>query len=457
MFPPELNSARMYTGPGAGPMLAAAAAWNGLAAELGTAASSYGSVITELTGGPWLGPSAMAMTSAAMPYVTWLSTTAAQAEVTGSQAMAAAAAYETAFMATVPPPVIAANRALLATLVATNFLGINTPAIMATEAAYMEMWAQDAAAMYAYAASAAAATAAITPVTPAPQIVNPAAALTQGTMDAQVTGNSTASHVQSVISGLTFANPGALNSISPASSTTSGGLLGNLLGGSSSSASSGIPGIDSSLLTNYLTLPGWAAMEMGNTMFSTLLQPLSTALSNAVPAAAAADGAAAAGLGADAAADGAAAAADLGGAAAADLGGVAGSVGALSVPATWGWSAAGLPSALGSVTLAAPAAAAATDVGAGFGFPFMFPPGVANAAGRTTTAGVTGALSGAAAAKFLPRMSVVGEKPAATAGESKLPPVQIPVPAGLPSNGNTPPGYQMVISYMPVEPTKADA
>ena len=192
-------------------------------------------------------------------------------------------------------------------------------------------------------------------------------------------------------------------------------------------------------------------------MFSTLLQPLSTALSNAVPAAAAADGAAAAGLGADAAADGAAAAADLGAGAAADLGGVAGSVGALSVPATWGWSAAGLPSALGSVTLAAPAAAAATDVGAGFGFPFMFPPGVANAAGRTTTAGVTGALSGAAAAKFLPRMSVVGEKPAATAGESKLPPVQIPVPAGLPSNGNTPPGYQMVISYMPVEPTKADA
>ncbi|WP_304528375.1 PPE family protein [Mycobacterium sp. E2733] len=438
-------------------MLAAAAAWNGLATELGIAAASYGSVITELTGGPWLGPSAMAMTSAAMPYVTWLSTTATQAEVTGSQAMAAAAAYETAFMATVPPAVIAANRALLATLIATNFLGVNTAAIMATEAEYMEMWAQDAAAMYAYAASSAAATSAITPVTPAPQIVNPAAALTQGTVDVQATGNSTASNLQSVISGLTFTNPVALNGISSGSSTTSGALLENLLGGSSASASSGIPGLSGGLLENYLTLPGWAGIEMGNTMFSTLLQPLSTALSNAGPAATAADGAAAAGLEAGAAADGAAAAAGLGADAAADLGGVAGSVGPLSVPATWGWSAAGLPPALGSVTLAAPAAAAATDLGAGFGFPFMFPPGVASAAGRTTTAGVTGALSGAAAAKFLPRMSVVGTKPAATAGESNLPPVQIPVPRGLPTNGNTPPGYQMVVSYLPVEPAKADA
>ena len=39
---------------------------------------------------------------------------------------------------------IAANRSLLATLVATNFLGINTPAIAATEAQYAEMWVQDA-------------------------------------------------------------------------------------------------------------------------------------------------------------------------------------------------------------------------------------------------------------------------------------------------------------------------
>ena len=58
---------------------------------------------------------------------------------------------------TVPPPVIAANRALLAALVATNFFGQNTPAIMMTEALYAEMWAQDAAAMYGYAGASVAA------------------------------------------------------------------------------------------------------------------------------------------------------------------------------------------------------------------------------------------------------------------------------------------------------------
>ncbi|HWF70805.1 MAG TPA: PPE family protein, partial [Mycobacterium sp.] len=54
-LPPEVNSGRMYAGPGSGPMLAAATAWNGLAAELQSTATSYGSVISELSGGPWLG------------------------------------------------------------------------------------------------------------------------------------------------------------------------------------------------------------------------------------------------------------------------------------------------------------------------------------------------------------------------------------------------------------------
>src|SRR6202034_3793922 len=80
---------------------------------------------------------------------------AAQAAQPSAHAYAAAAAYEAAFAMTVPPPVIAANRALLAALIATNFFGQNTPAIAATEALYAEMWAQDAAAMYSYAAASA--------------------------------------------------------------------------------------------------------------------------------------------------------------------------------------------------------------------------------------------------------------------------------------------------------------
>jgi PPE-repeat protein len=172
-LPPEINSGRMYAGPGAGPMTAAATAWNTLAAELSFTAAGYESVVSELTGEQWIGPASASMAAAVQPYVAWLNLTAGHAQHAASQATASAAAFEAAFAATVPPPVIAANRAQLAALVATNFLGINTPAIMATEAQYGEMWAQDAAAMYGYAASSASAGTLIPMVPPAPT-ANPA-------------------------------------------------------------------------------------------------------------------------------------------------------------------------------------------------------------------------------------------------------------------------------------------
>ncbi|WP_343710664.1 PPE family protein [Mycobacterium sp.] len=170
-LPPEINSARIYAGPGAGSMLAAAAAWGDLAAELDRAAASAGSVVAGLAAQAWRGASSTAMSAAATPYLTWMTSAAALSEQTAGQARAAASAYEAAFAMTVPPPVIAANRAQLAALVATNVLGQNTPAIMATEAHYMQMWAQDAVAMYDYAASSAAA-ATLRPFSPAPQTTN---------------------------------------------------------------------------------------------------------------------------------------------------------------------------------------------------------------------------------------------------------------------------------------------
>jgi PPE-repeat protein len=141
------------------------------------------------------------MLSAVTPYVSWLSVLAAQAEETAGQARAAAAAFEAAFAMTVPPPVIAANRILLATLIATNFFGQNTPAIAATEAQYMEMWAQDAAAMTGYAVSSA--TASVLAPFPAPPntaapdaVSNQAAAVEQAAAEpagntAQSTANMT--------------------------------------------------------------------------------------------------------------------------------------------------------------------------------------------------------------------------------------------------------------------------
>jgi PPE-repeat protein len=151
MFPPEFNSSLMYNGAGSGPLMAAASAWDELAADLEATAASYQTVLTQLTGTTWLGPSSARMAAATAPYVDWLAGTAGQAAQTSAQARLAAAAYEGAFATTVPPAVIAANRSLLAALVATNFLGQNTPAIAATEAQYMEMWFQDGLTMDTYA------------------------------------------------------------------------------------------------------------------------------------------------------------------------------------------------------------------------------------------------------------------------------------------------------------------
>ncbi|OBI45434.1 PPE family protein [Mycobacterium colombiense] len=153
-FPPEINSALIVGGPGAGPLFEAASAWDGLAVELSSSASSFHTTVSDLAGGAWTGPSSMSMTAAAAPYVEWLIIAAAQAEVAALQARLAALAFEGALVATVPLPQVLANRARLLVLIATNFFGINTAAIAQTELEYVEMWAQDVAAMLGYHAGA---------------------------------------------------------------------------------------------------------------------------------------------------------------------------------------------------------------------------------------------------------------------------------------------------------------
>ncbi|OBF24518.1 hypothetical protein A5725_07560 [Mycobacterium kubicae] len=163
-LPPEINSARMYSGPGSAPLIHAAAAWHRLARDLTATAASYAEVISGLTGEEWAGSSALSMAAAAAPYVAWMKATAAQAEQAAAQAVAAANAYESAHAATVPPAEIAVNRSTMMALVQTNIFGQNTPAIATSEADYSEMWAQDIVVMDSYAGSSAAA-AELTPFT----------------------------------------------------------------------------------------------------------------------------------------------------------------------------------------------------------------------------------------------------------------------------------------------------
>jgi len=164
-LPPEINSARIFTGEGSGSLFLAASAWDGLASDLSASASSFQSVLSSLANGAWSGPASLSMAAAAAPYVTWLSGAAETAQAAASQARTAASAFESALAATVPLPLVTANRASFTSLVETNFLGQNTPAIAATEFDYVEMWAQDVAAMLGYHAGATSVAAAVSPFT----------------------------------------------------------------------------------------------------------------------------------------------------------------------------------------------------------------------------------------------------------------------------------------------------
>jgi PPE-repeat protein len=156
-LPPEINSARMYSGSGSESMLVAAAAWDKLADDMYSTAAAFNSTIVALTDEDWRGDAADAMVAAVTPYVRWLTCSAERAEGIAGQARAAASAYDNAFAATVPPAVIETNRARLVSLIAGNAMSLDTPAITALEADYGEMWAQDASAMYRYAGASAAA------------------------------------------------------------------------------------------------------------------------------------------------------------------------------------------------------------------------------------------------------------------------------------------------------------
>jgi PPE-repeat protein len=223
MFPPEVNSSLMYSGAGSGPLMAAASAWDEVAADLESAAASYQAVLAQLTGTSWLGPTSARMAAATAPYVDWLAGTAGQAAQTSAQARFAAAAYESAFAGTVEPAVIAANRALLAALVATNFLGQNTPAIAATEALYMEMWFQDGLTMDSYATLAQQAVV-LPQQTPAPTpsdggtSANAAAAAQSTANSASSTGTNLATALQNLFPSLS-SNSTSSNGLSSAAST----------------------------------------------------------------------------------------------------------------------------------------------------------------------------------------------------------------------------------------------
>jgi PPE-repeat protein len=330
----------MYSGAGSGTFLVAASSWKSLAAELRSAALSYYAVLAALTEEEWRGPASAAMAAAAAPFVTWLIATAVQAERTATRAEAAASAHETAFAATVPPPQIATNRARLASLVAGNLVGQNTPAIAATEAQYGEMWAQDAGAMYGYAASSAVAT----DLAPfgAPQQIADAAGVSEQLASVDRAATTTAGTGEEALSQLTSQVPNRLQSLASPSSSTGGW---NPLAPGSAGDTTGLNGMLNALFGPDTALGQFVNANLWNTIFgSGFYLPsnflgtgadfigLSQAAAPAAESAASAAGTAAAASAAAGAGEAVAAAA--GNAISAELGSGA-LVGPLSVPPSW--------------------------------------------------------------------------------------------------------------------------
>ncbi|HEX4390909.1 MAG TPA: PPE family protein [Mycobacterium sp.] len=341
-LPPEINSARMYMGPGSSSFQVAASAWNGLAAELQSAAQGYETTITQLASDEWNGPASAAMTSAAQPYITWMQETAAQAEQAATQAQAAAAAYEQAFATTVAPPVVAANRAESAAAVQANVFGQYTALIAQLEAQYGQMWAQDAAAMYGYAGQSASA-AQVTPFATPTSTTNPGGTATQAAAVSQATGTSAASSSQSILQQLTSSMPSSLQSLASPAATSAAtstetpfqSLFALLFG------TTVLPTNLSALVTDYspyaslfYNTEGLPYFSVGMGNFGVQIAKSAGMLGGAAPAAAAP---ALHGLGGLGGALGGGGAAGAGAAAhsVSAISGGAGSVGRLAVPASW--------------------------------------------------------------------------------------------------------------------------
>jgi PPE-repeat protein len=369
--PPEINSGLIYSGAGAGPLTAAASAFSNLSSELSSNAASYDSVISQLAGSEWTGPSSEAMAASAQPYIAWLTTTSGQLQEAATNAIASAAAYEAAFSASIPPPVILANRTTLAALVATNILGQNTPAIAANEALYGEFWAQDAAAMYGY-ASASAAAATLSPLTPPAETTNPAGQGQQSSaVGSAVASNGSTAALNNTLSSTQSAVSAAAN---PAAALPAADTVGSVL-----SALNGLFGtpIMGNVIYNIGVTLAWNTAMMTATL--PLLghflagAPFGVTISDAAPLGA--------GLGFGTTLAGAGE--SLGGGATLAGMGAASSVGGMSVPAAW--SAAVPAEATGvEATLAGSGWTAAADTGAGMSGGGMngVMPGMASAGGK---------------------------------------------------------------------------
>lgn len=237
-IPPEVNAFRL-TMAGAGPTahVPAATAFETVSATHIQQAAQMSST-TANTGGSYLGAAGVAMAASAAAHSAWMGAAGAYAQKSAKTVESGMGMYSGAVAATVPFGQIVANRTRVATLHATNILGVNTIPIAEGEAEYVEYWGQNASAMMSYLAGVSGLVSSLAvPMVALPGMSNPAAATAAGVA---ATGMSLG--LQGAGAALSGAAQAGTGVAATGTSLATGGTTAALTAGGQSASQAGQPG-----------------------------------------------------------------------------------------------------------------------------------------------------------------------------------------------------------------------